>query len=142
MAELLDDMGTYLDADTDFLSAFTMGINLFGAKMPDAPDACICIYEYDGNPNEYTMGNGRDGQAAFELPRLQVQVRGVPRDYSGPRSVARSVSKSLSRIMNQTINGTYYIRVSPITAPVPLRVDDADRVYITFNAEVFRVHST
>ena len=52
VSTILEALGTYADAQT----TLTSGTNLFGGRMPDNPDTCVCLYEYDGQARPTSWG--------------------------------------------------------------------------------------
>ena len=75
MPTVLEAVGTYIDTNSADL---TLGTNLFLSKMPESPDYCVAIFEYEGLPPIETFGSAG---FVIERPSLQVMVRAAREDY-------------------------------------------------------------
>lgn len=126
---LLDDLGTYLDAQ---VGALTLGTNLFLGRLPDAPDTAVALFEYAGAPPVNVMGS--DAPPILEQPRIQVLSRAS--SYSASRSQAITVWLVLEGILNETISGTLYQRVEAVQSAFPLERDTHERSVFAQNFQV------
>lgn len=133
---ILDDLGTYLaESGVGILEPDT-GANMFRGIMPNAPDACIAIFETPGAFPDAIL-ESTDG-AKYERPHIAVWSRGTRGDYAAARQVSQNVYDALKKIVNMTLGGKSYLQVTPLQPPFLLERDDEDRVIIAFNAEVLK----
>lgn len=109
---MLQDIAEYLED----LSIGTVGTSIFVGYMPDAPAACIALYEYAGMRPLIT----HDGHIVYR-PGLQVVVRGaVNEELSAVRTVLQNVENAIGNITNATIEGTFYRRISAAQSVSPM----------------------
>jgi hypothetical protein len=135
---ILEALGDYLQ---NTASAFgphatqgTLGTNIFLSKMPDSPDYCITLYEYEGMaPQESFGGNPFD----IEMPRIQVIVRGARDDYPTARDGVNTIRELLADITDVTISSTKVLRVASLGSTIPLGLDDKDRPRIAANFQAY-----
>lgn len=111
----------------------TLGSTLFLSTMPETPDACVAVYEYEGMEPDFTMGTGL---YAIQRPRIQVKARGLREDYPGTRDKANAARDALSAVINQTLSGVHFIRISPSGSTMPLGLDQNDRPMVVVNFQV------
>jgi hypothetical protein len=117
-------IGTYL-ADVKGYS----GVQEF--RLQPDPDKAIALQPYGSASPEYVFG---DQVPAFESPRFQVAVRGVPHDAVEPYTRAYAVWKDLS-LMGVDLSGTHYYIIRPLDTPRLTQVDTNERYIFTFNVE-------
>lgn len=109
----------------------TAGTDLFFGRMPDKPDACICVYETGGIAPDPGFGSA---VVRFESPGLQAVFRGAPLDYDTPRANAKTAAASLAGVEPQTaLSGTVYHWIHRLQEPFLLKTDEKNRHYIAFN---------
>lgn len=132
MSTILEALATYADAQT----SLTSDTNLFGGRMPDSPDTCVCLYEYEGQGPSYVMGS-----TVIDLPRIQVICRAAAgqSSYSTARDQAQTL-RALFDVANTTLSGITVLRVTPLGSVNGLGVDEKDRhrVAVSFECEVIR----
>ncbi len=127
---ILEALGDYLQTN----SIGTLGTNLFLGKMPDSPDYCVCLYEYEGMaPMQSFGGNPYD----VDMPRIQIVVRGARDDYPTARDGAKSIKDILSDITDVTLSSTKVLRVASLGSTIPLGLDDKDRPRIAANFQAY-----
>jgi len=128
---VLEAVGTYIDSNS---ATLTIGTNLFLAKMPDTPDLCVAVYEYQGFAPMATFG-----AAAFEVdkPSIQVVVRATRDDYPTARNLAQDLRILLAALTDTTINGLRVVRLASNGSVLSLGTDDLDRPRIAFNLDCF-----
>jgi hypothetical protein len=129
MTAMLEAIGTQLQT----AGVGTLGSTLFLSTMPETPDACVAVYEYEGMQPDFTMGAGL---YAIQRPRIQVKARGVREDYPGTRDKANAARDTLSAIVNQTLSGIRFIRIEPSGSTMPLGLDQNDRPMVVVNFQV------
>lgn len=129
----MEDIGTRLQT----AGIGTLGTNLFLQMLPNTPDACVAVIEYQGLQPQDVLG----GQTLpkWERPRLQVISRGVKDDFAAARSKAEDAYRSLYTVVNLTVNGTYYLRVTVQQTPFLMEVDSLKRPLFVFNIQAERV---
>ena len=126
---VLESLGDYIDAQT----SLTLGTDLFLARLPSSPDACVAVYEYAGNPPSEMLGTGA---YAVDRPRIQVLVRGSRDDYPGARDRAQTIRGILAALTDTTVSGVRILRVSSVGAVNPLGADENDRPLVSVNFDV------
>lgn len=127
---VLEAMGGYIDAN----SSLTLGVNLFLSKMPQTPDACVAIFEYEGMPPIENFGSSG---YSISRPSIQVMVRGAREDYVGARDLAETLRASVSSISNTILSSVGILRVASTGSIMPLGVDELERPVIVFNMDCF-----
>jgi minor capsid protein len=127
---VLDDLGTYLHT----AGLGTLGTTLFLGGLPldapgiSTPDQIAGLVETPGFPPQSVHTPPGLG---WELPSVQVLVRGAPYDYAGARTWAQDIFVALGTVKNQTLSGTYYFWISPHQSVFKLRDDDYARPIVT-----------
>ncbi len=129
MATILEAIGTYID---DNNATLTLGTNLFLTKMPDTPDLCACVYEYQGIAPIETFG-----ATAFQVdrPSVQIAVRAGRDDYPTARDLADTLRTLVAGMLNVTVGGVTVMRVSSSGSLYPLGADQLDRPRVVFNLD-------
>ena len=128
---LLDELGTYLDAQ---VASLTLGTNLFLGRLPDDPDTCVVLYEYGGDAPVNTMGS--DAMPPVERPRIQIMTRAT--GYSSARTLSLECWTAIEAVLNESLSGTLYHRISANQSPFPLERDSQDRVLFAQNFRVMK----
>jgi hypothetical protein len=130
-ATILEAVGSHIDAN---YATLTIGTNLFLAKMPDTPDFCVTVYEYQGQAPMETFG-----AAAFAIdkPSIQVVVRATRDDYPTARNLAQDLRILLASVRDTSINGLRVVRLVSNGSVLSLGTDDLDRPRIAFNLDCF-----
>jgi hypothetical protein len=129
MPTILEAVGTYIDNNSVTL---TLGTNLFLAKMPDTPDVCVCVYEYEGFAPIETFG-----ATAFEVnrPSVQIAVRAGRDDYPAARDLADTLRTLVSGMSNVTVGSVLVMRVASSGSLYSLGADALDRPRVVFNLD-------
>jgi len=130
MSTVLEAVGTYLQTN----NKGTLGTNIFLGVLPETPDVCIGVFEYEGLAPMFTMGT-----AGIEIDRPSVQLlfRASRDDYPTARDAADGARILLSSVANQTINSLKILRIEPVGSIMPMGVDKNSRPIISSN---FRCH--
>lgn len=110
-----------------------LGVDTFLSRMPDKPDGCIALYEYDGGPPMQTLG---PVGIALDRVRIQVMGRGGRDDYPTVRDKMLAIRLDLSDIVDETIGGYRILRASPQGYPTLMGYDDNNRFRLVFNLEL------
>lgn len=126
---LLDEIASRLDSQ---LAELTEGTNLFKGRLPDTPDTCVAVFEYQGRRPEHLLGNDN----AWRYPRFQVLVRAP--SYATARSLAESCYLACT-FTDVTISSVRYMRCEPLADPFALPRDANERAIIACNFEAWRV---
>ena len=129
MAAVLEALGAYIDTNRGDL---TIGTNLFLSKMPETPDLCVCIYEYQGVAPLTTFGS-----TAIQLdrPSVQISVRASRDDYVTARDLAQALRTLVAGIINETADGVLIVRAEPTGSFFPLGHDQLERPRVVFNMD-------
>jgi len=129
MPTILEAVGTYIDNNNATLA---LGTNLFLAKMPDTPDVCVCVYEYQGVAPIETFGN-----KAIEIdrPSVQIAVRAGRDDYPAARDLADTLRTLVSGMSNVTVGSVLVMRVASSGSLYSLGADALDRPRVVFNLD-------
>jgi len=129
MAELLDDIGTYLVAQsvgTLYVAGLSSSsVAIYLGMMREENDRNVTLIELPGLPPTETMGDST--APIYATHRLQVLCRHVAEDYVNALALANQVYDALVLVANETINGTYYLKVSATQTPTLLEWDDEHR---------------
>lgn len=130
-ATILEAVGSHIDSNN---ATLTIGTNLFLGKMPDTPDLCVTVYEYQGLAPMATFGS-----TGFEIdkPSIQVSVRAGRDDYPAARNLAQDLRILLASVTDTSINGLRVVRLASNGSVISLGVDDLDRPRIAFNLDCF-----
>jgi hypothetical protein len=100
--------------------------------MPDTPDLCVTVYEYEGFSPIETFGT-----KAIEIdrPSIQVVVRAGRDDYPTARDLADTLRTLVSGMTNVSVGGQTVMRVSSSGGLYPLGADQLDRPRVVFNLD-------
>lgn len=130
MTTILEAVGNFLQSN----NKGTLGTNIFLGILPESPDVCIGVFEYEGLAPMFTMGT-----ASIEIDRPSVQIlfRATKDDYLTARDAADSARILLSAVANQTLSGTRVLRIEPVGSIMPMGVDKNSRPILSSN---FRCH--
>lgn len=117
----------YLDAQ----GVADKATNLFSDEMPPEPPTCMSVTDYAGREPEYVLGSA---SPAYEYSRVQIQVRGATK--SAGRTLIRAAYNALASVRNQTIDGSYFVKMTPLQQPFRMMKDENRRTIFAFNVEV------
>lgn len=131
MPTVLEAVGTYIDTQSNDLA---LGTNLFLSKMPESPDFCVAVFEYEGLPPIETFGSAG---FVIERPSLQVMVRATREDYVTARDKAVTLRNLIAAISNTTLSNIGILRVTSMGSINPLGVDELERPQVIFNVDCF-----
>lgn len=110
----------------------TLATDLFLSRMPDAPDVCWTVYEFESlDPDEPFSGFGID------RPGLQVVTRAAREDYPTARDnliLARDVLADIAEYESGT---NILHRVRPLGSVIPLEFDINLRPRLALNFQVW-----
>lgn len=124
---ILDELAAYIDAQT----SFTVGTDLFKARMPESPVTALALSEYGGAPPLQTLGP----TLVEERPRVQVTSRAA--DYTTARTNAKTIWNLFKAFPAGTsLSGIIYKEIVPLQSPFLMMRDALDRPIIAFNLEV------
>lgn len=126
---ILEAVGDYLQAQAQG----TLGTNIFLGRMPDSPDACVCVYETAGSAPEMTFGSSG---LAIDRPVLQVMCRAGRDDYPAARNKADGIRDLLAGITNTTMGSFTVLRMEPSGSVNPIGPDEKDRPLVSVNFNV------
>jgi len=126
---VLESVGKRLD-DRGFAE---LGLNLFLSRMPDKPDNCLALYEYDGGPPMQTLG---PIGIALDKVRIQVMGRGARDKYPEVRNGMLAIRLDLASITDEVIEGYRILRASPQGYPTLMGYDENNRFRIVMNLEL------
>lgn len=121
---LLADVAAYLAA----AGHGTVGEDIFTGSMPDKPDACIALYELEGERPEYNWD--------AERPTLTVRVRAATR--ADAQSKAAEVWGELWNLTGVAMSGVQYHRVEGRGSVAQAGVDGRGRCYYIANFAVIK----
>ena len=120
---ILDALGAYLQTQ----GQGTLATNIFLARMPDTPDACVTLYENQGVGPDHTFGAS---VKAIDHQRVRVYCRAARNDYPSARSKAEAVRAVLGAIRNTSLSGVSIMTVLSTSELYPLQRDGDDRAII------------
>jgi hypothetical protein len=122
---LADDIAAYMATR----SLGTVGTDIFVGEMPDSPNNCVALYQYQGEPPELVGG--------LENPRLTVRVRNTT--YSDGQNKARDVLKALHTLNEQTLGGRRYLYIKAAGSISQLGRDRENRALFTVEFIVTKI---
>lgn len=120
---ILDALGTYLASQ----GQGTLATDIFLARAPDTPDACVTLYESAGSGPDHTFGAG---VYAIDHQRIRVVCRAARNDYPAARSKAVAVRAILGAVRDTTLSGVVILTILATSEVYPLNRDGDDRALI------------
>jgi hypothetical protein len=120
---ILDALGTYLASQ----GQGTLATNIFLARAPDTPDACVTLYESAGSGPDHTFGAG---VYAIDHQRIRVVCRAARNDYPAARDKAVAVRAVLGAIRDTTLSNVKILTMLATSEVYPLSRDGDDRALI------------
>ena len=120
---ILDALGTYLASQ----GQGTLATDIFLARAPDTPDACVTLYESAGSGPDHTFGAG---VYAIDHQRIRVVCRAARNDYPAARSKAVAVRAILGAVRDSTLSGVVILTILATSEVYPLNRDGDDRALI------------
>lgn len=120
---ILDALGAFLQTQ----GQGTVATNIFLARMPDAPDACVTLYENQGIGPDYTFGAG---VKAIDHQRVRIYCRAERNDYPTARAKAEAVRAIVGAVRNTTLSGVAIMCILSTSELYPLQRDGDDRAII------------
>jgi len=120
---ILDALGTYLASQ----GQGTLATDIFLARAPDTPDACVTLYESAGSGPNHTFGTG---VYAIDHQRIRVVCRAARNDYPAARSKAVAVRAILGAVRGTTLSGVVILTILATSEVYPLNRDGDDRALI------------
>ena len=120
---ILDALGTYLASQ----GQGTLATDIFLARAPDTPDACVTLYESAGSGPDHTFGAG---VYAIDHQRIRVVCRAARNDYPAARSKAVAVRAVLGAVRGTTLSGVVILTILATSEVYPLNRDGDDRALI------------
>lgn len=127
---MLDAIGAYIDTNT----ALTVATDLYKSFLPDSPDACVAIYENQGQPPRH--GFGANTQFKTERPRVQVICRNAKGEYDLARAQAETIFLLLEKLTGTSLSSVHYIRIEALHSPFSLGPDSKGRPLVSFSVQV------
>lgn len=131
MTEPITGIAQYLDAQgVGEYEPASPGGSIFIQKLPQTPDVAIGIFA--------TGGYLASGKWGYDLPTVNIQVRGAAHDPVGALAKARAVYAALHGFhMAALPDGTFVINCRGIqSGPVSLGPDDEDRFRFSLNFQL------
>jgi hypothetical protein len=132
---MLDDVGTYLAANTSLL---TVATNLTKSFMPDTPDTCTTLFETGGFTPLHAFTTGTQTRF-YERPGLMVHSRST--DYQTVRATMEAVFTILDGYNNNglpTSSGVHYGEIVASQSPFLTHRDANDRFVMSVNFNVIK----
>lgn len=113
-------------------SVATLATDLFLGHMPEQPDRCVALFEYQGAEPRETLTSM---STTIEMPSIQVMVRDVT--YPNARALTASVRNTLTGIINETISGVRFLRVNQLNSMNSIGRDATERSMFTLSLQAF-----
>lgn len=132
---------TLQELETAMLAEASLGLtsaNLTRHEMGPTPNAATCIREYTGLGDE--TGFGVAG-IQTEHPRVQVEQRGEPDDYDGPRLKLEKIRQWMTTIQATELSGTKWDMVVAVGSPQSLGKDGESRPRFVQNFQIDKAPS-
>lgn len=117
---LLDSLGAKLVS----AGVGTLAVDIFLARMPDSPDACVVLVEDTGSGPTHVFGSSA---YAIQRPRVRAFCRAARNDYPAAQAKAVAVRAALGAIRGETISGVTFLTVTATSDIYPLARDGDDR---------------
>jgi hypothetical protein len=131
-----------LDDIADYLSSSGVSGSIFkGLLPPDAPEACVVVYETGGTTPIRAMSSVV-GTVVVERPRIQVVCRAGEYDYPVARSKAQQVYGLLEGFNERAINGVTYKYMAAVQSPFLMSRDADRRPIVACNYDCWKSLST
>ena len=112
----------------------TQGTDIYLHEMQDAPNTCVALYSFAGEPPVRAMGEAT-GTAVKIKPRLQVRCRA--KKASVAYAKALDIWKKLHNLGKVTLSGTVYDDIQALNPePFLAEVDQNDRSIFAVNYEL------
>jgi hypothetical protein len=105
----------------------TLATDIFLARMPDSPNACVTLYENQGVGPDHVFGAS---VKAIDHQRIRAYCRAERNDYPTARTKAEQVRAALGAIRGETISGLTVLCVLSTSELYPLARDGDDRAII------------
>ncbi|MCM8901325.1 minor capsid protein [Caldicoprobacter algeriensis] len=121
---LLDDIALYLQQQ----GVGVIGTDIFKGQMPAAPDNCIALFEYAGEPPDLHWPG--------EYPSLQAMVRN--KSYAAGREKIEQIKDALHGLSETVINGHRYLLIQARQSPFFLERDENARAIFVCNFRVMK----
>lgn len=135
----LDDVGAYLVTQSIGVLGTTLFLGMMPPVLASTDPLMVAVHEYGGRT---AAGYVRPfGAAAVdrEYTRLQIEVRGLPEDYTGPRQKAQDCYLAMSKLMSFTFaSGAACYTAVPLQPPFARELDGSKRWVIVFNVELYK----
>lgn len=111
----------------------TLGSDLFLSRMPDSPDACVTIYEYDGGTPVEVLG---PLGIALDRVRIQFVGRSARDDYPQVRDKMLDIRTAVAGLYSTVVSGVSILRARPLGYLNQMGYDAENRWKVTLNVEV------
>lgn len=121
---LLDDIALYLQQQ----GVGTVGADIFKGQMPVAPDNCIALFEYAGEPPDLHWPG--------EYPSLQAMVRN--KSYAAGREKIEQIKDALHGLSETVINGHRYLLIQALQSPFFMQRDENNRAIFVCNFKIIK----
>ncbi len=105
-----------------------LGTDLFRSRLPEEPDDCVAILEFEGTTPSFVQNTAEVNR---ENPRAQIQVRSP--QYQTARTKADSIWALLAAVSNDVLGSTRYLRVRALNSPFKFDHDANERTVIAFD---------
>jgi Bacteriophage minor capsid protein len=73
---------------------------------------------------------------AYQRPSFQIMCRAS--GYKAARLMCQNAYDALAGVRNVTLNGTWYLEISPMQEPIDMGLDENGRARVAFNIEVVK----
>lgn len=113
--------------------SLTLGTDLFVARKPNSPDACVTVFD---NPGSEPLLSYRKADSDYYRPSVSVWSRDV--SYLDAYSKIFDILVLLHGTNHTIINGTFYTLIRAMNDIQLLHYDENDRPVMMVNFEVQR----
>lgn len=132
---ILDDLADVLSSG----GVGTVGIDIFKATMPNAPDQLVALFKTGGPAPIHAMAAG-PGSAVVERPHVAIWARAARSDAA--EKLAQDCWNLLDALGDRTVNGIRYLSVFALQTPFFLQEDETGRRVYACNFEIVREPAT
>jgi len=133
--KLLDDIEAWL-VSQNVVNGST-GWTLYKSFMPPDPDQVVVLFETPGG-EVGIIRDASNGEKPFDMPGLQVRLRGAVNGYSALQAQADVIFNALHQNEPPKISGENYVYIYLKNGNLPMGKDSSNRDEISQNYSIMR----
>ena len=133
---VLDDVATYLVAQTTLTVGNTTGTLQKAVMLDEYSNTVSVLYETGGLPSVHSFSTANPVTVVYDQPSFQLIARST--SYVTASSAARLVHDTLDGLGLTALGATTYLSVDAQQRPFPIGRDDSERHLISVNFQAKR----